>query len=145
MTIEVSRFQPSFSGRLDTQHSAEAQQRRLIPPSSSIVADDQYPYLQKPAFKLCSYPFLVVFALTLLLGYLPDVVPSRKLLVSSFDNVFRPLRLLVIVFDVEVVLIREYNSVEVRQEPLGDPEIAFQSSRLFVGIEGSSFSDHINL
>ena len=109
------------------------------------MADDQHPHLQKPAFKLCSYPFLVVFALTLLLGYLPDVVPSRKLLVSSFDNVFRPLRLLVIVFDVEVVLIREYNSVEVRQELLGDPEIAFQSSRLFVGIEGSSFSDYVNL
>ena len=98
---------------------------RLILPSSSIVADDQHPHLQKPAFKLYSYPFLVVFALTLLLSYLPDVVPSYKLLISSFDNVFRPLYLLVIIFDVKVVLIREYNSIEVRQELLGDPKIAF--------------------
>ena len=82
-------------------------------------------YALDSTFLDCSYPFLVVFALILLLGYLPDVVLSRKLLVSSFDNVFRPLRLLVVVFDVEVVLIREYNSVEVRQEPLRDSEVAF--------------------
>ena len=60
------------------------------------------------------YPFLVVFTLILLLSYLLDVVLSCKLLVSSFDNVFRPLYLLVVVFDVKVVLIREYNSIEVR-------------------------------
>jgi hypothetical protein len=82
------------------------------------MADDQHPHLQKPAFQLCLFPFLVVFALTLLLGYLPDVVLSRKLLVSSFDNIFRPLRLLVGVFDIEVVLVREYHPMEVRQELL---------------------------
>lgn len=35
--------------------------------------------------------------------------------------------------------------MEVRQEPLRDPKVAFQSSGLFVGIEGSSFSDHVDL
>jgi hypothetical protein len=52
--------------------------------------------------------------LALLLGYLPDVVLSRKLLVRSFDDIFRPLCLLVGVFDIEVVLVGEYYSVEVR-------------------------------
>ena len=78
------------------------------------MADDQHPHLQKPAFKLCSFLFLIVFILALLLGYLPDVVPSRKLLVRSFDDIFRPLYLLVGIFDIEVVLVGEHYSIEVR-------------------------------
>lgn len=35
--------------------------------------------------------------------------------------------------------------MEVRQELLRDPEIAFQGSRLFVGIEGSSLPDNVDL
>ena len=78
------------------------------------MADDQYPHLQKPAFKLCSFLFLIVFVLALLLSYLPDIVLSYKLLIRSFDDIFRPLCLLVGVFDIEVVLVREYHLVEVR-------------------------------
>jgi hypothetical protein len=63
--------------------------------------------------------------LALLLSYLPDVVPSRKLLVRSFDDIFRPLYLLVGVFDIEVVLVGEHYSIEVRQELLRDSEVAF--------------------
>ena len=91
------------------------------------------------------FPFLVVFAPTLLLGYLPDSVPSRELLVSSFDNVFRPLYLLVSVYNIEVVLVREYDPVEIGQEPLRDREVAFESSRLFIRIEGSGLPDYVNL
>jgi hypothetical protein len=35
--------------------------------------------------------------------------------------------------------------MEVRQELLRDPEVTFESSRLLIGIEGSSFPDNINL
>ena len=45
----------------------------------------------------------------------------------ALDSTFLdwPLRLLVGVLNIEVVLVRKYYPMEVRQEPLRNPEVAF--------------------